>query len=39
MAPSQGQMFNIGLYMENMKKSSCLKPESLDYCKLVFIIT
>ena len=29
MAPPQGQMFYIGLYMENMKKQSCLKPQGL----------
>ena len=31
MAPPHGQMFYIGLYMENVKKSSCLKPDGLDY--------
>ena len=29
MAPPWGPMFNIGLYWENMKNSSCLK-RSLD---------
>ena len=27
MGPSWGHMFYIGLYRENMKKSSCLKPQ------------
>ena len=31
MAQPQGHMFNIGLYRENVKKASCLKPEGLDY--------
>ena len=31
MSPPRGQMFYIGLYRENKKKSSCLKPESVDY--------
>ena len=31
MAPPRGQMFYIGLYRENVKKSSCLKPEGLHY--------
>ena len=30
MAATRGHMFYIGLYRENLKKSSCLKPESLD---------
>ena len=30
MAPPQGHMFYIGLYRENMKKSSCLKPQGLE---------
>ena len=32
-------MFYIGLYRENVKKSSCLKPQGLDYWYLVFSIT
>ena len=31
MAPPRVQMFYIGLYGETVKKSSCLKPEGLDY--------
>ena len=31
MAPPRGQMFYIGLYKENVTKSSSLKPERLDY--------
>ena len=31
MAPPRDQMIYIGLYRENLKKSSCLKPEGLDY--------
>ena len=31
MAPSRGQMFYIGLYRVKVEKSSCLKPEGLDY--------
>ena len=34
-----GQLFYIGLYRENMKKSSCLKPEGLDCWYLVFSFT
>ena len=30
MGPPGGHMFYIGLYRENMKKSSCLKPQGLD---------
>ena len=26
-----GQLFYIGLFRENMKNTSCLKPEGLDY--------
>ena len=29
MAWSGGQMFNIGLYRDNVKKSSCLKAQGL----------
>ena len=39
MALPRGHMFYIGLYRENMKKSSCLEPEGLDYWYLVFSIT
>ena len=31
MALPRGQMFYICLYREKEKKSSCLKPEGLDY--------
>ena len=31
MAQIRGQIFYKGLYRENVKKSSCLKPEGLDY--------
>ena len=31
MARPDGHMFYKGLYRENVKKSSCLKPEGLDY--------
>ena len=34
MAPPRGHMFYIGLYRENMKKSSCLKPQIFRYTKL-----
>ena len=30
MALPQGHIFYIGLYRENMKKSSCLKPQGLE---------
>ena len=30
MAQPRGQMFSIGLFMENLKKSSCLKPQGLE---------
>ena len=36
MAPLREQMFYIGLYGENMEKSSCLKPEGIDYWYLVY---
>ena len=39
MARPGGQLFYIGLYRENVKKSDCLKPEGLDYWYLVFSIT
>ena len=29
--PASGSHFYIGLYRENVKKSSCLEPEGLDY--------
>ena len=32
-------MFNIDLYRENVKKSSCLKPQGLEPCYLVCSIT
>ena len=32
MALPRSQMFYIGLYRENVKKSFCLKPEGLAYC-------
>ena len=32
-------LFYIGLYRENVKKSSCLKPEGQDYCYMVLRIT
>ena len=31
MARPRGQMFYIGLYRENVKKSPCLKPEGLEF--------
>ena len=36
MAPPGGHMFYIGLYRENVKQSSCLKPEGIDNLYLVF---
>ena len=30
MAPPRGQMFYIGLCSENVKKTSCLKPQGLE---------
>ena len=39
MASPRGHMFYIGLFRENVKESSCLKPEGLDYKYLVFSFT
>ena len=35
MARPRGQMFYIGVYRENEKKSSCLKPKGLEPWHLV----
>ena len=39
MALPEDHMFNIGLYRENVKKSSCLKLEGLEPWYLVYSIT
>ena len=39
MALPSGQMFYVGLYRENVKQYSCLKPQSLVPCYLVRSIT
>ena len=39
MALPRGQMFYVGLYRDNVKKSSCLKPQGLVPCYLVCSIT
>ena len=36
MAPPRGHIFYIGLYRENMKQSSCLKPKGIESWYLVF---
>ena len=39
MVQPQGHMFYIGLYRENVKKKSCLKPQGLKPWYLVYSIT
>ena len=35
----EGHMFYIGLYRENMKKSSCLKPQGTESWYLIWNVT